>query len=106
MSGLAIERTVTARVGEFWPLNLGDGFSLPEWRSNDYPNNESSSFRCEKRIPKSWKKIPWSRGTFLVSFLKIQIMTVTVLITSSLSNFALDNIGQLSTIPPNFVKIE
>ena len=27
-------------VGEFWPLNLGGGFSLPEWRSNDYPNIE------------------------------------------------------------------
>ena len=33
-------------VGEFWPLNLGGGFSLPEWRSNDYPNIESSSFGC------------------------------------------------------------
>ena len=33
-------------MGEFWPLNLGSGFSLPEWHSNDYPNIESSSFGC------------------------------------------------------------
>ena len=44
--GLAIERTVTAQWVSFGLFNLGSGFSLPEWRSNDYPNMESSSFGC------------------------------------------------------------
>ena len=45
MLGLAIEHTVTAQWVSFG-LNLGDGFSLPEWRSHDYPNIQSSSFGC------------------------------------------------------------